>query len=170
MESGEYRIHCGQCSFEGRWMNSPAPEIYAPEQGCHKSAVHNGWCNACNTVTKVHTGKAGTYRLWDYRIMEEKGLFKRMFPSKEYRAALKRMKIDQKKADEFFNPGQKPRCLECSSLDVKVGTPESIPHGCGAPLQFDQRTSERGSFGQLRWSYYDDTGVVVRTEIKSIYE
>ena len=99
-------------------------------------------------------------------MTEERGFFKRIFPSREYRAALKRMKLDQAMTNEHFNPVPKPRCFECSGHDVRVGTSDSIPHGCGAPLQFEQKTRERGSFSHAPWAYHDNTGLIVRKEMK----
>ena len=61
IESGEYNIYCVQCQFEGHWMNDPLPKICAPEKGCHNSAIQKGWCNSCNTIMMLYTGKAGRY-------------------------------------------------------------------------------------------------------------
>lgn len=75
----------------------------------------------------------------------------------------------QEAANEFFGFTRKPRCFECASDDVIIGQGETIPHACGSALQFDQQTREHTNLGGITYRYYDNTGRIVRTEMKSIY-
>lgn len=167
MISGEYTISCRKCNFEGRWMNTPTPSIYTPEKGCYKNAIHYGWCNSCNTITKQYSGKAGSYGPRDFGIHNEKKSFiGRVFLGIKHRKALKQIPRLQAEANQHFRHGQRPRCLECSSFEVKIGHDENIPHSCGESLNLRRLTRERGSFSAIEYSYYDNQGLVVRTEMK----
>ena len=59
-------ITCHNCNFQGRWDDS-RPR-YKPATGCHKSKVEPGWCESCDAVTSLYTGKADRYELRDYDV------------------------------------------------------------------------------------------------------
>lgn len=238
--SGEIKISCTTCNFEGRWHKGIGP-AYTPEDGCHKSIISSGWCDSCKTITTQYTGQAGTYDLSDYgvqnkyerhgppetdrgilgtldggglpwagaewRLKELKtelrvliteneqlsGPIQRLFRGRRlrknseriqqchfeaeeceeairlYKVTQERATRDQEAANAFFGLGRPPRCLECSSHDVKIRMGNIIPHICGTPLEFEQRTIERTSLAGIQYSYYDNNGLVVRTEVKPLY-
>ena len=235
MDFGEYKISCPKCQFEGRFLHTYAPIVYLPEEGCHKSAIERGWCNSCETITRQHSGQAGSYSLSDYGVRNEyehhgppevrRGLFggkalpwagvqwqlkelktelkelisenaqntgviQRLLHGRKlkenaqriqacnaeiekcerltklYKDTHERAMRDTQAANEFFGFGRKPRCLECSSHDVRSEGAEGLPHGCGEPLHWEQLTRERGTFVGAELRYYDNDGLIVRKETK----
>ncbi len=68
--SGEIKISCTTCNFEGRWHKGIGP-AYTPEDGCHKSIISSGWCDSCKTITTQYAGQAGTCDLSDYGVQNK---------------------------------------------------------------------------------------------------
>lgn len=81
-----------------------------------------------------------------------------------YKVTHERAMRDQETANSFFGSGRPPRCLECSSHDVKISMGDEIPHICGNPLEFEQMTIERTTLFGRHYAFYDNNGLVVRTE------
>ena len=59
-------ITCHHCNFQGRWDD--CRPCYKPAPGCHKSKIEPGWCESCDAVTSLYTGKADRYELSDYDV------------------------------------------------------------------------------------------------------
>ena len=86
--------------------------------------------------------------------------------TKLYKDTHERAMRDTEAANDFFGFGRNPRCLECSSHDVRSEGAEGLPHGCGEPLHWEQLTRERGTFVGAELRYYDNDGLIVRKETK----
>ena len=230
-----YRLECPSCNHVDHFSKSGNP--YKPEDGCHRSTIHYGWCNSCNSVTHQHSGQAAITTLSDYGISVEyadyggpnalrsffggeglpwigvdrrtkdlkellnhliltansqTSLFQRIFQAKKhkkllqkiheysseiqrceslitkYKSAYDRALQETSAANEFFRIPKKPRCLACGSFEVRIGSNDFIPHSCGAHLKMTEHCREHSILSGTTYYYYNNEGVVVRSETKSL--
>jgi hypothetical protein len=187
---------CTGCDYASKTIS--APSQIKPVRGTPPAIIEYRWCNGCNAIQRIFTGKAKRIipgeepnskiesDKWDFRTIEGFNKALENLENKKKRNFLFFITKDAQKLknyhesklicenlsaeyeDYYLKLNVKPRCLKCGSFDVSDVSFENDVHSCGG--NFIRKNSDRVGFNTLRELVQYKSDGTATTEMRNIYD